>query len=56
MTATVNYTVSSKKNVIIVPNSALGTQNNTYYVTLENGLQQPVQIGKSDDTYTEIVS
>jgi hypothetical protein len=44
MTATVNYTVSSKKNVIVVPNSALTTMNNNYFVTLEDGSQQPVQI------------
>jgi hypothetical protein len=56
MTATVNYTVNSKKNVVVVPNSALGVGNNSYYVTLEDGTQQIVEIGESDDTWTEIIS
>jgi hypothetical protein len=44
MTATVNFTISQKKNVIVVPNSALTTMDNMYYVTLEDGTQQPVEI------------
>jgi hypothetical protein len=30
--------------------------DNMYYVTLEDGTQQPVEIWESDDTYTEILS
>lgn len=56
MTATVNFTISQKKNVVVVPNSALTSSNGEYYVTMEDGTQKSVQIGESDDTNTEIVS
>lgn len=56
MTATVNFTVSQKKNVILVPNSSLTTTNGLYYVTMEDGTQQQVVIWESDDTNTEIIS
>ncbi len=55
MTATVNFTISQKKNVVVVPNSALTSSNGEYYVTMEDGTQKSVLIGESDDTNTEIV-
>lgn len=56
MTATVNFTISQKRNVVVIPNSALTSTNNTYYVTMADGTQQQVKIGESDDTSTEIIS
>lgn len=56
MTATVNFTVSQKKNVVVVSNSSLTSTNGNYYVTMEDGTQQQVEIGESDDTKTEIIS
>lgn len=56
MTATVNFTISQKKNVVVVPNSAITSINNIYYVIMADSTQQQVKIGDSDDIYTEITS
>jgi small-conductance mechanosensitive channel len=56
MTATVNAIVSEKKNVLVVPTSAISVSNNQNYVTLGDGTRAVIEVGMSDDTNTEVVS
>lgn len=59
MTANANIITQIKNNVLLVPSSAVQTQNNSNYVrVLKNGQIEKVQIetGISSSTQTEIVS
>jgi RND family efflux transporter MFP subunit len=59
MAATANIILETKADVLIIPSTALTTQNgSTYAKTLENGKEVNVQIevGISSETDTEIVS
>jgi len=59
MAATAKIIIESKENVLLVPSSAVQTQNGQSYVrVLKNGQVQmiPVETGLVSDTQTEIVS
>ncbi|MCX6741532.1 MAG: hypothetical protein NTY61_04000, partial [Candidatus Parcubacteria bacterium] len=50
-----------KQDILIVPNAAIKTQNDTNYVEVIDAsstvpVQQEVVIGMADDSFTEIVS
>jgi HlyD family secretion protein len=60
MSITADIITDAKQDVLIVPNSAVKSQGNSYYVELTEATggvkQQTVEIGLSNDTSTEIVS
>lgn len=59
MTVNADIIISAKDDIIIVPTSALKTQNNQTYVQMKNsdGVKMAaVEIGIADDTSTEIIS
>jgi len=59
MSVAVDIITDVRQNVLVVPNSAVKSQGNSYYVELmENNspVQQAVGIGISNDTSTEIAS
>ena len=72
MSASAAIVVSNKQDVVVVPNSAIKIQGNNHYVDMvdkntqpsgaqgitlaQAPTQQPIEIGASDDTSTEIVS
>ena len=60
MSVTADIITDAKQDVLIVPNSAVKSQGNSYYVELTEAIggvrQQTVEIGLSNDTSTEIVS
>lgn len=59
MSVSAYITTGVKQDVLIVPNSAVKTQGDKHYVEiLENGVprQQTVEVGLSNDTFTEVTS
>lgn len=57
MSVTATITTDVKQDVLMVPNTAVKTQNDTHYIQImQNGtpVQQDVKIGSANDTYTEI--
>lgn len=60
MTVSVNVILSSKPNILLVPNSAVKSEAGGRYVQQLDALGNPihisVQIGDSNDTMTEIIS
>ncbi len=59
MSVTAEIIVEFKQDVLLVPNSALKSQQNVYYVQLmedSTPRSQPVEVGISNDNMTEIIS
>ncbi len=61
MSVSASIVTDVKQNVLIAPNSAIKTQNNTNYVEVIDAsstipVQQEVVIGIADDSFTEIIS
>lgn len=61
MSVSASIVVDIKQDVIIAPNSAIKTQNDTNYVEIMNAsstipVQQEVVIGIADESFTEIIS
>ncbi len=59
MSVSATITAEVKQDVLMAPNTAVKTQNDSHYVQImENGKprQQKVEIGSTNDTYTEITS
>lgn len=61
MSVSASIIVDVKQDVIIVPNAAVKSQSDSYYVeVIEEGTQtpqiKPVEIGIADDSFTEIIS
>ena len=60
MSVTVDIITDAKQDVLVLPNSAIKFQKNSYYVELvelsEEIKLQPIETGLSNDLYTEIVS
>lgn len=60
MSALANIIINVKPDVLLVPNSAIKTQNSSSYVeVLSSGstpVNTPVEIGEANDTSTEIIS
>lgn len=62
MSVSASIIVDKKENVLAVPNSAIKTQSKNNYVELYAGasttppIQRKVQIGITNDTFTEIIS
>lgn len=61
MSASVAIITDVRQNILLVPNSAVKTQNNTSYVEIlsagaQAAKQQTVEVGISNDTMSEIIS
>ncbi|KKR91199.1 MAG: Efflux transporter, RND family, MFP subunit [Candidatus Falkowbacteria bacterium GW2011_GWA2_41_14] len=62
MSVSASIVIDIKQNVVMVPNSAIKSSNETYYVEMPNETdptqprQQSVEIGLVNDTSTEIIS
>jgi macrolide-specific efflux system membrane fusion protein len=56
MSMTAEITVAEKKNALVVPSSALTSQDGKTFVTLSSGEKKAVETGMTDNTVTEIVS
>ena len=56
MNCSAEIIIESKEDVLCVPVEAVSVRKNKYYVTLENGTEQEVEIGMYDEDNIEIVS